>query len=346
LAHDVFISYAKKDAAVADAVCADLEANGIQCWIAPRNIVSGTKYSQAIINGITQSQLMVLIYSAGANESNHVVAEIDRAYNKRIPIIPFRIEDVPLSTDLEYYLSTSQWLDAQDGPLQKHLPHLVETVRLLLKKTDSLPALPSPRPVPPVTKPRSKLPWIIAGAGALLAVALAAVLVIGLVVVAIKNSSSKTPDNHAPPDNGPVAPRSSPEPSQGGRVAAVETELLRRARKAILDAEVSGDKKALDGLLRQDFKTRRPDDQILTKEQVMGELDSGQMIEGLKVPDRSKVTIAVDSASSIGDLGLMSLVKITYEAEGRTVTEVRRDITVFAKEGDHFVATVNRWSKE
>jgi len=34
---------------VAEAVCAELEARGIECWIAPRNIVSGTKYSHSII---------------------------------------------------------------------------------------------------------------------------------------------------------------------------------------------------------------------------------------------------------------------------------------------------------
>lgn len=138
MAHEVFISYSKKDGAVAEAVCAELEANGIQCWMAPRNIVSGTKYSQSIINGITESQLMVVVYSSNANESNHVVAEIDRAYNKRIPIIPYRIEDVPLSSDLEYYLSTSQWLDAFDGQTKQHLQRLVETVRLLLKENRQL----------------------------------------------------------------------------------------------------------------------------------------------------------------------------------------------------------------
>ena len=34
---------------MAEAVCAELEARGIECWIAPRNIVSGTKYSHSII---------------------------------------------------------------------------------------------------------------------------------------------------------------------------------------------------------------------------------------------------------------------------------------------------------
>jgi len=346
LAHDVFISYAKQDAAVADAVCAELEADGIQCWIAPRNIISGTKYSQAIINGITESGIMVLVYSAGANESNHVVAEVDRAYNKRIPIIPFRIEDVPLSKDLEYYLSTSQWLDAQADPVTDHLERLVDTVRLLLKKTGSLPVLPPPRPGPSVAKRSSMLPWIIVGAGVLLASGLVVLLAIGVIFVTTRNTNTRPGNDGGSSGDGASGPPRNQNASGPGRAASAETELLRRARQAILDAEINGDKKALEDLLRQDFKTRRPDDQLLTKEQVMSELDSRQVMEGLKVPDRSKVTAAVDNASSIGNLGLMSVVKLTYEVEGRTVTEVRRDVTVFAKENDRLVATVNRWSKE
>lgn len=37
MAHDVFISYASHDNAVADAACAILEDRGIRCWIVPRD---------------------------------------------------------------------------------------------------------------------------------------------------------------------------------------------------------------------------------------------------------------------------------------------------------------------
>ncbi len=39
MAHDVFISHSAKDKATADAVCAVLEAEGIRCWIAPRDVL-------------------------------------------------------------------------------------------------------------------------------------------------------------------------------------------------------------------------------------------------------------------------------------------------------------------
>jgi hypothetical protein len=38
---DVFISYSHQDKPTADAACATLEAEGIRCWIAPRDVAPG-----------------------------------------------------------------------------------------------------------------------------------------------------------------------------------------------------------------------------------------------------------------------------------------------------------------
>jgi hypothetical protein len=46
MTHDVFISYSSLDKAVADAACAALEAYGIRCWIAPRDIVPGKEWGE------------------------------------------------------------------------------------------------------------------------------------------------------------------------------------------------------------------------------------------------------------------------------------------------------------
>jgi hypothetical protein len=52
MAHDVFISHSTEDKAVADAVCAILEKNGVRCWIAPRDILPGADWSASIVDGI------------------------------------------------------------------------------------------------------------------------------------------------------------------------------------------------------------------------------------------------------------------------------------------------------
>jgi hypothetical protein len=46
--HSVFLSHSSQDAAVAQAVCAYLEREGIKCWLAPRK--SGGRNSQCILS--------------------------------------------------------------------------------------------------------------------------------------------------------------------------------------------------------------------------------------------------------------------------------------------------------
>ncbi len=131
---DVFISHSSQDKHVADAVCATLESRGIRCWIAPRDILPGEEWAEAILNAIQNSQLMLLVFSAHANESPQVRKEVERAVHHAIPIIPVRIQDVLPNKSLEYFISTPHWLDAMTPPLEKHLDHVAGTVTLVLKR--------------------------------------------------------------------------------------------------------------------------------------------------------------------------------------------------------------------
>src|SRR3954469_14873388 len=106
MAHDVFISYAHKDKAVADAVCAALEGEGVRCWIAPRDIMPGLEWAGSIIDAIGEVKLVVLVFSSNTNASPQVSKEVERAVNRGLPVIPFRIEDVAPSKTLEYFIST------------------------------------------------------------------------------------------------------------------------------------------------------------------------------------------------------------------------------------------------
>jgi biotin transporter BioY len=158
--HDVFVSYSSDDKPTADAVCATLENNGIRCWIAPRDIVPGMDWGGAIVDAINASRVMVLVYSAKANNSPQIKREVERAVNRGLSVIPFRIEDVPMSTTLEYFMSMPHWLDALTPPLQNHLDRLAETTRLILERSGAILAAPpgghtSARPpAPPLTTSR------------------------------------------------------------------------------------------------------------------------------------------------------------------------------------------------
>lgn len=135
--YDVFLSYSKDDKPTAEAICAALEANGIRCWIAPRDITPGKEWGEAIIDGINQCRAMVLVFSSKSNQSPQVRREIERAVAKGLVIIPFRTEDIPMSKTMEYFLSSAHWLDAMTPPLEKHLIRLAASVKTLLSQSST-----------------------------------------------------------------------------------------------------------------------------------------------------------------------------------------------------------------
>lgn len=133
MAHDVFISYATKDKVIADAVCAALEADHIRCYIAPRDVLPGQRYAQALVDAIHSARAFVLVLSAASNASNQVEREVDRAVSCGLPILPLRVEDVMPCDWLEYYLAGQHWLDALTPPLEAHLMRLSEAIGVLLQ---------------------------------------------------------------------------------------------------------------------------------------------------------------------------------------------------------------------
>ena len=106
--HDVIISYSNKDKKIADAACFLLEKEGIRCWIAPRNIVPGKEWGEAIVDAIEESHAMLLIFSSSSDQSPQVRREVERAVANEKPIIPFRIENITPSKAMKYFLSFSK----------------------------------------------------------------------------------------------------------------------------------------------------------------------------------------------------------------------------------------------
>ena len=73
MTHDIFISHASADKKVADAMTVALEVEGIQCWIAPRDIRPGDTWGGSIVRAIESSRMMVIIFSASSNASRQVL---------------------------------------------------------------------------------------------------------------------------------------------------------------------------------------------------------------------------------------------------------------------------------
>ena len=183
MAHDVFISHSSMDKPIADGICANLEAVGIRCWIAPRDIAPGEDWPAAISNAITQSQVMVLVFSSHSNSSADVSRELNLAANSRLVIIPFKIENVEPEPGLQYYLSRTHWLDAMNPPTQEQIRMLTDRVKKMLTPDTAgnpLPSIIAPAISRQPSKPPKKRkinPWLIVAA--VLALLVAGIIICG-----------------------------------------------------------------------------------------------------------------------------------------------------------------------
>ena len=131
----IFISYSHHDAAIANALCTAIEGTGVAVWIAPREIEPSSEWAEQIIDGINAARIMLVVFSSWSNRSPQVRREVERAVNRDIPVIPFRIENVLPVKSLEYFLSTQHWFDAFDGALDSHIPRLCRLVQALSERT-------------------------------------------------------------------------------------------------------------------------------------------------------------------------------------------------------------------
>jgi hypothetical protein len=153
-AHDVFVSYSTGDKPVADAIVSRLEQAGIRCWVAPRDVIPGQVWAEAIIKAIETSRLMVVVLSGAANQSHQVIREVERAVAKDVVVIPFRIESVEPTGAMAYYLASEHWLDAMTPPLESHIAQLVRVAHVLLDSEATTPEpTPSPASSAPLVKP-------------------------------------------------------------------------------------------------------------------------------------------------------------------------------------------------
>lgn len=109
----IFVSHSSTDFKIAEKVYKLIEANGHQCFYAPRDIRIGHEYAEEIIEGIERADAVLLLLSQEANNSQHVLREIERAVSKHITIIVYKLEEVELSKSMEYFLMAHQWINTK-----------------------------------------------------------------------------------------------------------------------------------------------------------------------------------------------------------------------------------------
>ena len=133
----VFLSHSSVDADRATLLCLQLESEGISCWIAPRDIPAGHRYAEAILDGINQCSVFLLLFSDAAGSSTHIHNELEHGASAGKPILVVRTDqaDPRENRQISLFVRSHQWFDASRGPLSGYLGQLVQDLRNLLNDT-------------------------------------------------------------------------------------------------------------------------------------------------------------------------------------------------------------------
>ena len=126
----VFISYNHNDHRYAELLCGMLEERGMTCWYYDRDILANS-YAAQIIGALRKAKVFVVMLTESANQSEHVMNEVAQAFEMikdGLNIMPVKIDDVPLSDELDYYLHRQEQTMATTPPIEVQLERFAEKV--------------------------------------------------------------------------------------------------------------------------------------------------------------------------------------------------------------------------
>jgi hypothetical protein len=135
--HSIFICHAPEDRNIADAICSKLERNNIKCWVAPRDIHPGERFAKSILNALDDSKIIIIVFSHNSDVSSHVRSEIEHAVQKKKLIIPFIIEEVQPSREMQYLLAPLHGFDAKNIPLDNSTDTLTQVIQKQLAQDEA-----------------------------------------------------------------------------------------------------------------------------------------------------------------------------------------------------------------
>ena len=130
----VFISYSSKDERYIKKMTQMLEKMGITYWIAPDMIPAGSNYAREIPSAIQNCDIFLLVLSKASQQSIWVEKEIDSAIYYRKTIVPFQIDDSPMTDMFRFYLNNVQTIYCANRP-KDAIEELKQRLRTLLKLT-------------------------------------------------------------------------------------------------------------------------------------------------------------------------------------------------------------------
>ena len=109
----IFISHASQDGAIAESLADALEAQGLDTWLASRDVSIGANYAAEIFQNLVNSDYLLVVLSPHSIESAHVRREVSIAIDRKVPVLPVSTDPsgelmANLPEDWQYWLNIAQ----------------------------------------------------------------------------------------------------------------------------------------------------------------------------------------------------------------------------------------------
>lgn len=131
--YDVFISYSRKDALIAEKLADTLQGIGFKVWYDQKGILSGDTFKRVIVNAISDSMIVLFLSSINSNRySSWTAKEVGIAIEEHKKIIPIRLDNTPYNIDLRLDLVNLDYVNFFDLSVREtEETRLIHTMKLL-----------------------------------------------------------------------------------------------------------------------------------------------------------------------------------------------------------------------
>lgn len=115
---DIFISYSRKDTAVADRICKALDRVGISYFIDRQGIAGGMEFPELLAQAIVDCKIFLFVASSNSYASDYTRNEITFAFNRKRKMLPYIIDGSTLPLALEFTFSRINWRTIEEHPVE------------------------------------------------------------------------------------------------------------------------------------------------------------------------------------------------------------------------------------
>ena len=120
---DIFISYSRKDTAIADRICGAFDKAGITYFIDRQGIGGGMEFPKVLAEAILSCKIFLYLGSENSYKSRFTNSEVTYAFNKKPKeqILPYIIDGSSLPTELEFVFSCINIRNIKEHPIETTL---------------------------------------------------------------------------------------------------------------------------------------------------------------------------------------------------------------------------------